>query len=77
MHTNTQRGEASVHHDTHIETLMLAQEQMAWLQSLFSAIKNDQHGHHAANLCALGCFLTDMWSDNYSVMREDTQKETA
>jgi hypothetical protein len=56
----------------HIETLNLAQEQMQWLQSLFSAIKNDELGHDAKNLSALGCFLTDMWRDNYLVMLENT-----
>lgn len=62
--------------DAHSETLALAKEQMGWLHSLFSAIKNDQHGHHANNLTALGCFLTDMWSDSYSVMREGLEKNT-
>jgi hypothetical protein len=49
---------------------------MAWLQSLFSAIKNDAQGHDVKNLSALGYFLTDMWGDSYSVARESLQRET-
>lgn len=62
-------------HSSHIETLNLAQGQMQWLQSLFSAIKNDESGHDINNLSALGYFLTDMWGDCYSVEREGLQRE--
>ena len=59
----------------HVETLSLAQEQMQWLQSLFSAIKNDTQGHDVKNLSALGHFLTEMWGDNFAVMLEDFEKQ--
>ncbi len=58
----------------HIETLNLAQEQMQWLQSLFSAIQNDEAGHDAKNLSAVGYFLTDMWRDNYLVMSDNLER---
>ena len=58
-----------------LETLNLAQEQMAWLQSLFSAMKNDTKGYDTKNLSALGYFLTEMWSDSYAVMREDLERK--
>ena len=56
------------------ETLILVEEQMAWLQSLFSAMRNDTQGHDIKNLAAVGCFLTDMWSESYAVMREDLER---
>jgi hypothetical protein len=66
----------SIQDDSHIETLCLAREQMAWLQSLFSAMKNDTQGHDIKNLSALGNFLADMWGDNYSVARENLERKT-
>jgi hypothetical protein len=59
----------------HIETLNLAHEQMTWLQSLFSAMNNDTQGHDVKNLSALGYFLTEMWGDNFAVMREDLDRK--
>jgi hypothetical protein len=76
MASNLQGIAVSTTNDSNIETLNLAKEQMAWLQSLFSAIKNDAQGHDVKNLSALGYFLTDMWGDSYSVARESLQRET-
>jgi|GEM_PF-5630220 len=59
--------ELSAHH----ETLKLAEEQMTWLRSLFSAIQNDLQGHDVKNLASVGQFLSEMWADGYSVMMQN------
>jgi hypothetical protein len=77
MTINVQNTETTMHHDAHTTTLMLIEEQMAWLQSLFSAIRSDPQSSNTENLAAVGCFLTDMWRDNHLVLLENMERSVS
>lgn len=64
----------SGNNDALIDTLTLSYEQMSWLQTLFAAIINDNERIHTADLADIGYHLTEIWADNYAVMREDIEQ---